>query len=68
MKACRKCGETKHAGDFHRHPTNRDGLMASCKACERARALAHYHANRDAYLEMTRTPEWRLKRKLRSLG
>lgn len=32
-KACRKCGATKPASEFHKHSINPDGLRNECKAC-----------------------------------
>lgn len=68
MKACTKCGETKALGQFHTNQQHRDGRNSACKECERKRAIAKYYANREAILERARTPEAKMKRKLRRAG
>lgn len=35
MKKCRKCGEQKPHGEFHRNKAAPDGLQYYCKACQR---------------------------------
>ena len=35
MKACRRCGETKRAGEFPANPRLRDGLDSWCRECQR---------------------------------
>lgn len=36
MKRCRKCGQTKPLGDFHRRKDTASGTRAHCKACVRS--------------------------------
>jgi hypothetical protein len=45
-KRCRKCGEIKPDGEFHRDRSKRDGRSNVCRDCERQR----YQANREAKL------------------
>lgn len=33
MKRCCRCGETKDESEFHKRPTNSDGLYGACKKC-----------------------------------
>ena len=68
MKPCTKCGETKALADFHRHPDRPNGRMSACMECERKRALARYYAKREEILARARTPEEKLKRKMRRMG
>ena len=46
VKQCRKCKEDKPLSDFHKHPTNKGGLQAYCKACSNLARRAYqrkYH-------------------------
>ena len=55
MKTCRKCSRTYEIGEFHKHPSNKDGRHNWCRHC--------VNANRG-----TRgTPEGRRRSKLRCL-
>ena len=46
-KRCGHCGQIKSSGEFYRSPSTRDGLMATCSACNRERANAYHTANRE---------------------
>lgn len=39
-KRCRRCGEHKPAGEFHRKSDSRDGLQSFCKVCNSLAAAA----------------------------
>lgn len=43
MKVCAVCQEKKPVIEFHKHPTNRDGLDSRCRSC-----LQAYHQQRRA--------------------
>lgn len=64
MKTCRLCGEVKDTCEFYKHPWRFEATISSCKSCERERSLARYYKRREAIRAVTRTDEWRLKRKL----
>ncbi|WP_422666680.1 endonuclease VII domain-containing protein [Candidatus Macondimonas diazotrophica] len=40
-KACKECGETKPAQEFHRSRTSKDGLVSKCHGC----SSAYYRKN-----------------------
>jgi hypothetical protein len=46
-KPCQRCGRDKPLGDFYRRRDYADGHGNICKECDRARALAAYHAKSD---------------------
>jgi len=54
MSRCARCKVLKPADDFHRHPSNRDGLQSRCKAC----LQAVYRANRVNRIEYARQQRW----------
>ena len=47
MKTCTKCKETKPTTEFNKDKRNKDGLVNSCKACQKAYQKAYYEANRE---------------------
>ena len=47
MKVCTKCGQTKPKTEFSKKTSKRDGLKASCKACDKEYHAAYYAANAD---------------------
>lgn len=53
MKRCGTCGQTLAHSEFHKRARSKDGLMARCKACNRAAALAWH---RDNYVPRERKP------------
>ncbi|HVJ76951.1 MAG TPA: hypothetical protein VM620_03905 [Hyphomicrobium sp.] len=44
FKACTSCREEKPLADFYNHPKGNNGKHPECKACMRAKALAHKRA------------------------
>ena len=50
-KKCSKCGEVKLLSDFPRDRHKKDGLRASCKACNKLRHKEYRQINRDRVLE-----------------
>lgn len=65
MKTCSRCKVEKEMNAFYMPPSHRGRPMGVCKECQRNSALASYAKRREIIRAMTRTPEWRLKRKLR---
>lgn len=51
LKTCKKCGLEKLLSEFHKKPSNKDGLRNSCKECRKAEKRDYYLANRDKVLE-----------------
>lgn len=45
MKCCRRCGERKRRGYFHRDRNQKDGLSTICKECRRTYAADYYRRN-----------------------
>lgn len=43
-KACTSCHEQKPLAEFYNHPKGRNGKHPECKACLKAKALAHKRA------------------------
>jgi len=54
MKRCRRCGETKAAGEFYHHLYALDGLHSYCKTCCGEIARAYRRANHAAVLRRQR--------------
>lgn len=78
MKRCCECGELKALGDFSPDRRAKDGRVSACKQCtcarvkkyyaenreeRKAKANAHYHANRDRILAQQRAYNERVKQR-----
>jgi hypothetical protein len=46
MKTCKKCGETKDVGEFHKDKAKKDGLRNECRDCSIARINAYRQSDR----------------------
>jgi hypothetical protein len=47
MRCCSKCGGEKPLGEFAVDASKSSGVKSWCKACDAARSLAYYEANRE---------------------
>lgn len=45
MKTCSKCKVPKPESEFYRNKLTKDGLIGSCKDCDKQYKAAHYEAN-----------------------
>lgn len=60
-KVCITCGEEKTIFEFPSNKNSRDGLLNTCKECQRAKCLAYYRAHREERCAKHR--EWARKNK-----
>lgn len=44
-KTCKTCHENKPEIEYHKSPTNRDGLNSECKLCRKVKASEDYKKN-----------------------
>lgn len=54
MKRCFKCGETKAAEEFYRHPMMGDGRLGKCKVCTRRDVQENRERKQGYYLAYER--------------
>ncbi len=50
-KICPRCKQTKSVAEFGSYKRREDGLSSWCKDCVSETTVAHYHKNRDRYLQ-----------------
>ena len=60
-KVCITCGEEKTIFEFPNNKNSRDGLLNTCKECQRAKCLAYYRTHREERCAKHR--EWARKNK-----
>ena len=53
-KSCNKCKEVKSLDSFSKLSASKDGLMYSCKVCDKAKSTAYYEANSDKINDSSR--------------
>lgn len=63
-KVCTACERRKLRSAFHKQASARDGLRYECKACNKSRALAAYHADPQRYIAVQRAWQERNPQKI----
>jgi hypothetical protein len=60
-KTCSECRQEKPTTEYHRNKSKRDGLQSMCKRCRKSYTKQHYEANKQSYVDRSKTQTKRYK-------